>query len=170
MTLKLLFHNFFCFIVPVYCSTLFPLWYICQNFVLLAYDSGVKIQIHASEKEHGTMKQKRRYKTTTLVTQDHPMFELRFFFSLSLSVPSFFVVPKLFGSSKSGHKVKNCQRVENRSSVARVKFSNLVSTTRKTLMTRLSFCRTSGLTSFKGLLNRRVRYIWEPHLQITFLG
>ena len=52
--------------------------------------------------------------------------------SLSLSVSSFFVVPKPFGSSESGHKVKNCQRVENRSSVARVKFSNLVSTTRKT--------------------------------------
>ena len=52
--------------------------------------------------------------------------------SLSLSISSFFVVPKLFGSSESGHKVKNCQRVENRSSVTRVQFSNLVSTTRKT--------------------------------------
>jgi hypothetical protein len=76
--------------------------------VLLEYDSGVKIQIHASEKEHGTMKQKRRYKTTTLVTQDHPMLEkprnrnpTEIFLSLSLSVSSFFVVPKLFGSSES---------------------------------------------------------------------
>ena len=66
------------------------------------------------------------------------------------------MVPKLFGSSESGHKVKNCQRMENRSSVARVKFSNLVSTPRKTLMTRLSFCRTSGLTSFKGLHDSKV--------------